>query len=208
MTSDDQTTRRASAAGDAAEREVQDDAGGTDETTGEAASETEGYEAPAESRAGAGGLDAEAAALQADLDTLNDRHLRLAAEFDNFRRRAQSEMRGSWERAQADLVRRLVDSLDDLERVGDLDPETTTVPAILEGIGLVERKLMRALEEAGVEAIQPTGEPFNPESMEAVMRVPAETEQEDDHVDQVFQKGYRLKGQLVRPARVSVRKFD
>ena len=65
---------------------------------------------------------------------------------------------------------------------------------------------MRALEEAGVEVFDPTGENFDPERMEAMMRVAAESEEDDDVVHEVFQRGYLLKGHLVRPARVSVRK--
>lgn len=153
-------------------------------------------------------LEQDMIGLQSEMEALNDRHLRLAAEFDNFRRRAQLEMREAWTRAQADLVRRLVDSFDDIERVSLLDHGTTTVPAILEGIALLQRKLAHVLEEAGVESIDPEGEFFDPESMEAVMRVPAESEEDDDRVDRVFQKGYRLKDHLIRPARVGVRKAD
>jgi molecular chaperone GrpE len=64
------------------------------------------------------------------------------------------------------------------------------------------------LEDAGVEVIDPTGEAFDPERMEAMMRVPADSEERDDEVAQVFQKGYTLKGVLVRPARVSVFKNE
>ena len=74
----------------------------------------------------------------------------------------------------------------------------------MEGIDLVERKFIRALEEANVEMIDPTDETFDPERMEAMMRVPAESDEQVDKVAQVFQKGYSLKGILVRPARVSV----
>ncbi len=105
-------------------------------------------------------------------------------------------------------VGRLLDALDDLQRVAQLDLTNATVEAIMEGVDLVERKFMRVLEDSGVEVIDPAGDPFNPETMEAMMRVPAESEEEDDQVDQVLQKGYALKGQLVRPARVSVRKKD
>lgn len=146
--------------------------------------------------------------LEGEFEGLKDRHLRLAADFENYRRRAENEMTESWIRAQADLVRRLLDALDDLQRVGTLDPEETTVGAVVEGVELVERKLLQAMKDAGVEVVEPGGEPFDPEIMEAVMRVPAESEEEDDRVDQVFQKGYTFKGHLVRPARVSVLKYD
>lgn len=146
------------------------------------------------------------AELRSEFDELNDRHLRLAAEFNNFRRRSEQERRESWSRAQADLLGRLLDVLDDLERVAALDTSNATVDAIMEGIDLVERKFVRALGETGAEIIDPVEQPFDPERMEALMRVATEDEELDDHVAQVFQKGYELKGVLVRPARVSVYK--
>jgi molecular chaperone GrpE len=155
-------------------------------------------------------LSEELERLQAEFDTLNDRHLRLAAEFSNYRRRQETEMTEAWGRAQADLVRRLLDVLDDLQRVSALDPadESVTVNTIVEGVDLVERKFLRALEDAGVEVIAPEGEAFDPETMEAMMRVETESEDDDDRVAGVLQKGYRLKGHLVRPARVSVFKVE
>ncbi len=153
-------------------------------------------------------LESESERLRTELNGLHDRHLRLAAEFENYRRRAQNEMGEAWVRAQADLVRRLLDVIDDMQRVSQLDLENATVEAIMEGIDLVERKMLRALGDAGVEVLEPVGEAFDPSMMEAMMRVPAEDEDDDDVVDQVFQKGYVLKGHLVRPARVSVRKHE
>ena len=95
-------------------------------------------------------------------------------------------------------------AVDDLHRVADLDLSNATVEAIMEGIDLVERKFVRTLEDSAVEMIDPTGQTFDPERMEAMMRVPAESDEQVDTVAQVFQKGYSLKGILVRPARVSV----
>jgi molecular chaperone GrpE len=146
--------------------------------------------------------------LEREIDHLNDRHLRLAAEFENYRKRVRAEKRETWARAQADLVRRLVDSVDDLQRVALLDPETASVQDIVEGVDLVERKLLRALADAGLEVLDPAGEDFDPNVMEAVMTAPASSEDEDDTVDMVLQRGYLLEGHLVRPARVSVRKHD
>jgi molecular chaperone GrpE len=153
-----------------------------------------------------GSMDAEFVALREEFEGLNDRHLRLAAEFNNYRRRVESERADLWSRAQAELVGKLLDVLDDLQRVAGLDLSNATVEGIMEGIDLVDRKFVRVLADAGVEAVEPVGEAFSPETMEAMMRVPAESEDDDDTVDRVFQKGYTLKGQLVRPARVSVRK--
>jgi molecular chaperone GrpE len=149
-------------------------------------------------------VDTEIVALREEFEALNDRHLRLAAEFNNFRRRSEQERLSAWSRAQADLVAKFLDVLDDLHRVAQLDLGNATVEGILEGIDLVERKFVKTLEDTGVELIDPSGQPFDPEVMEAMMRVPPTEQARDGTVAQVFQKGYALKGVLVRPARVSV----
>ena len=119
-------------------------------------------------------------------------------------------MSETWSRAQADLVRRFLDVLDDLQRVAALNASdgSAKVESVTEGVDLVERKFQRALEDAGVQQVDPQGETFDPGTMEAVLRVPASSPEEDDRVDQVFQKGYLLKGRLIRPARVSVKKHE
>ncbi|TVR64434.1 MAG: nucleotide exchange factor GrpE [Gemmatimonadales bacterium] len=147
----------------------------------------------------------EAGTLRREFEELNDRHLRLVAEFDNFRRRSQTEMAGSGIRAQANLVGGILDILDDFERVTTLDPEQATVQSVLEGVRLMEQKLHRVLMGAGLEVVDPTGETFDPNVMEAMMRVPTDSPDEDGEVAQVFQKGFVFKGHLLRPARVSVR---
>ena len=146
--------------------------------------------------------------MQAELTALNDRHLRLAAEFTNYRRRAETELSEAWARGQADLLRNFLDGLDDLQRVGAWQPESATVEALVEGVDLVERKFRQALELAGVEVLEPIGEEFDPNSMEAMVTVPTESPSDDHRVQDVFQKGYLFKGHLVRPARVSVYKHE
>jgi len=175
--------------------------------TGLEPDEAASVEAPPEEE-GSPATEAEVAlaALQGEFDVLNDRYLRLAAEFTNYRRRVEQERTDLWGRAQGEILGKLLDVLDDLQRVAALDLENATVEAILEGIDLVDRKFERILADTGVEVVDPVGVPFDPETMEAMMRVPTEAEEEDDRVAQVFQKGYTLKGQLLRPARVSVLK--
>jgi len=146
--------------------------------------------------------------LQSELETLNDRHLRLAAEFENFRRRSHSELGQSGTRAQAQLVGRLVEVLDDFERFDSLDLDRATVESVMEGVDLVGRKLHQTLHEAGLEELDPLGEPFDPQIMEAMLKEPAESEEDDDIVSRVLQRGFRFRGHLVRPARVSVLKHD
>lgn len=147
--------------------------------------------------------------LAAERDRLRDQHLRLAADFDNYRKRTEDRLRQRWDRAQADLVSRLLDPLDDLLRVTGLEPENkSSVDSIVEGVDLVERKFFRVLADVGVEVVDPAGEAFDPNTMEAMMRAPTESEEDDDTVAMVFQRGYTLRGVLIRPARVSVFKSD
>jgi molecular chaperone GrpE len=157
---------------------------------------------------GPGNGEAQVERLQAQLEDLNDRHLRLAAEFENFRRRSQTEMGQSGIRAQAALVERLLEVLDDFERMSSIDPDQATVESVLEGVDLVERKFHRILEDAGLERIEAEDSAFDPNSMEAMMREPADSAEDDDTVARVLQSGFRFRGQLVRPARVSVRKHE
>ena len=147
-------------------------------------------------------------ALQEDLSRLQDQHLRLAADFENYRKRVSAELRSGWVRAQAELAGTLLEGLDDLQRVSQFTSEDATLEALIEGVDLVERKFVKALTDAGLKAVDPTGEPFDPNTMEAMMRVPLEEEGQDETVHQVFQKGYLFKDQLIRPARVSVYKDE
>jgi molecular chaperone GrpE len=179
--------------------------GGVAAEAGDARGQPEAGDARGQPEAAPGAAAAEdASALREELEDLNDRHLRLAAEFNNFRRRTEQERLGAWSRAQADIVGKMLVVLDDLQRVAQLDTSNAAVETIMEGIDLVERKFVRMLEDAGVEVYDPVGEPFDPEVMEAMMRVPADSEDRDETVAQVFEKGYSLKGVLIRPARVSV----
>lgn len=182
--------------------------GGSDPTDDSMANDPPATDGQGPSAAASDSMESELVALREEFDGLNDRHLRLAAEFNNYRRRVEQERIDAWSRAQGDMVARILDVLDDLQRVAQLDLSNATVEAIMEGVDLVERKFVRMLKDAGVETLDPTGEAFDPERMEAMMRVPAESEEADETVAQVFQKGYALKGHLVRPARVSVYKHD
>jgi molecular chaperone GrpE len=147
-----------------------------------------------------GGRDAK---LETDLAELKDRHLRLAAEFDNYRKRSTRERAELADRAQASFVAKLLDVLDDLDRLVASDP-ATPLSSLREGLSAVDRKLWKELEDAGVERIDPAGTPFDPELHEAVSTVPAPDRASEHMVSATFQPGYRFKGALVRPARVQV----
>ncbi|HUE76703.1 MAG TPA: nucleotide exchange factor GrpE [Longimicrobiales bacterium] len=156
------------------------------------------------------GASTAVAELKGELDDLNDRHLRLAAEFDNYRKRNERDRDTLAARLQVDLVRPLLEILDDLERVsesGSAD-QGGGAESVAEGVRLVERKFRSVLEAAGLEALDVAGQPFDPAVMEALMTVPTDDPERDDHVADVFQKGYRFRNVLIRPARVRVLKFD
>jgi molecular chaperone GrpE len=161
-----------------------------------------------EEEAEAAAVGEEIAALQAQLTDASEKHLRLAADFDNYRRRVERDRADALARAQAGLVKRLLDVMDDLERVAHHGDPNVSAQALLEGVQLIERKLRQVLESSGLEQVAAEDGRFDPQTMEAVASVPAESPEEDETVSDVFQKGYRFNGVLVRPARVRVRKHD
>jgi molecular chaperone GrpE len=142
--------------------------------------------------------------LEGELADVKDRYLRLAAEYDNFKKRAVKERTDLWQRAQADLVQRLVDALDDLARFAHVDPTQTDAKTIHDGVDMVERKMWKTLEAAGVSRVDQVGVPFDPHVHEAVTTRAADHPAQDHTVGAVLQPGYRMGDALIRPARVIV----
>ncbi len=142
--------------------------------------------------------------LERELGEWRDRALRSAADFENFRKRALREREDAAQRGQAEVLARIVDVIDDLARVAHLDPANTSSQALHDGMLAIERKFLKTLELAGVERIDPVGEPFDPKSHEAVATLPAGVAEQDNTVGAVYQHGYRFRGTLLRPARVAV----
>jgi molecular chaperone GrpE len=163
---------------------------------------------PDEQDAEASLVSGDIAALQSQLDDASQRHLRLAADFDNYRKRVERDRSEHLARAQSSLITRLLDVMDDLERFAHHSDPNVSPAALQEGVQLIERKMKQVLDSTGLETIDPRNARFDPQTMEAVASVPAESPDEDDTVSDVFQKGYRFNGVLVRPARVRVRKHD
>jgi molecular chaperone GrpE len=159
---------------------------------------------------GADGVAADVAPSASDrqLAEERDRYLRLAAEYDNFRKRTTRERQEAHLRGQADMLKGMIDALDDLARFAHVDPATTDAKTIADGVAMVEKKLMKTLGGHGLEVIDPAGKPFDPALHEAVMTEPAQTPDEDHLVARVFQQGYLFNGQLLRPARVVVKQWN
>ena len=141
--------------------------------------------------------------LESQLDEARDQQLRLAAEFDNYRKRVVRERAEQSDRAQAALVTRLLDVLDDMDRVRT-EGAGASADSLRHAIELVDRKLRKELEAAGVERIDPVGQPFDPSLHEAVSVLPPPRPELDHTVSATFQVGYRFKGALIRAARVQV----
>lgn len=142
------------------------------------------------------------------LEEQRDKYLRLAAEYDNYRKRMLKERQDAGWRAQGDLVQGLIETLDDLARVAHVDPATTDAGTVVEGVALVEKKLLKSLAGHGLEILNPVDHPFDPAVHEAVSTEPALSPEDDHMVSRVFQLGYLFRGQLLRPARVVVRQWQ
>lgn len=148
--------------------------------------------------------DERAARLQRELDDAKDKLLRLAAEFDNFRKRVAKERVELSDRAQAAFVMRMLDVLDDLDRLVAGEATAQQTGPLYDATVMINRKLRKELESAGLERIDPAGQAFDPTKHEAVSIVPPPTPEQDHSVSATFQAGYAFKGNLIRPARVQV----
>lgn len=137
------------------------------------------------------------------LDTLQ----RLKADFENFKKRAIKEQTEFLEVASRNLIQELLPVIDNLERALKASKESNDFEALSKGVEMVYAQLMDALKKAGVSEICPHGEEFDPCRHEAVMQVESKKHADNTVVD-VLQKGYLLRGRLLRPAAVKVSKEE
>jgi len=142
--------------------------------------------------------------LQEELSDANDRILRIAAEFDNYKKRTIREQTAARARAQGEVVTQLLEALDDLERVVGLEESDATVHDVVMGVHMVERKLQQELETLGTERVAWEGEVFDPNFHEAIGALPVPEDKEPGTIATVVQRGYRLGDTLLRAARVLV----
>jgi molecular chaperone GrpE len=153
-----------------------------------------------------GGEEEKEPGAVAELQRERDEYLELArrtkADFENYRKRVSREASEAEARGRAALARDLLSVLDNLERaLAAAEPRDDGAPNHLaEGVRLVYEELSGVLANAGVESFSPAGEKFDPDQHEAMLTRPGK----EGEVLEVFQKGYRLNGQVLRPARVVV----
>lgn len=151
-----------------------------------------------------GGPEGDAlAAVQEELARHKEAMLRMQAETDNLRKRLVRDLERSRKMSLEGVMKDLLQVRDSLERGLEIDPETATVEAVLEGQQLTLKMLSKVMEDHQLEVIDPVGEPFDPEWHEAMTVLPS-PDHEDGTVLEVIQKGYRLHDRLIRPARVVV----
>ncbi len=151
-------------------------------------------------------LDALLADTQRERDEYLDLAKRTKADFENFRKRMSAEVLAAAGRGKAEVLRDVLPVLDDLERAlqaAGLDPEDDSDDGLAHGVILVFRSLRDSLGKHGIEALDPTGEKFDPTLHEALSTLAADGV-ESGTVVETMQKGYRLGEQLIRPARVVV----
>jgi len=152
---------------------------------------------------------------ESEIDTLKKQIANLTgdlqrerAEFSNFRKRAQTEKAQQAAQSSARLLTDLLPALDALDQFfsvyGPKAEADASLKAIVDGVGLVQKQISRVFTEAGVEEFNPVGEEFNPSMMEALSMLEGDVDK--DTVAQVFQKGYRIEGRVIRAARVVVTK--
>ena len=147
-------------------------------------------------------LEAKVAELEAALAESKDKYLRLAADFDNFKKRSRQEHLETIQHASADLIARLLPGLDDLLKALDHKPEGID-EAWARGLELSVRKLEEALRAHGLEVIDAVGKPFDPMVHEAIGHEES-AEHPEDTVVQELRRGYRIRDRVVRPALVKV----
>jgi molecular chaperone GrpE len=179
-----------------------------DPSTDEAVARGEGREAESELDGDPVIASGPAAELERRLSAQQDRYLRLAAEYENYRKRSVRERSEAQARGQADLVKQLLDPLDDLARFAHVDPATVDAGTVVQGAEMVEKKLLKGLGNVGLEIVDPVNQTFDPTLHEAVATEPALSPEDDHVVARVYQVGYRFNGQLLRPARVVVKQWN
>ena len=143
------------------------------------------------------------AAKEGELKALNDKYLRLAAEFDNYKRLAQRDQRDQIRFGNEHLLKELLPVVDNLERAIKAAKGAKSSEGLVQGVDLTLKQLQGVLGKFGVQSIPTMGQPFDPSGHQAVATVPS-SQVPDQHVVEEFQRGYRLHDRILRPAMVTV----
>lgn len=148
-------------------------------------------------------LEAKLLKIEEELRNSEDKYLRLYAEFENFKKRKNQEILTNNTYKSQKIVTDILPSIDNLERAIQATEENEANSSIIKGVQMVYEGLINALKNEGVEVINPNGEQFDPNFHQAVIQE-EDKEQESGIVLETFQKGYKLKDRVIRPAMVKV----
>ena len=143
--------------------------------------------------------------LEAELEEWKNSYTRKLAEFQNFTKRKENEVAEMRKYASEGIIVKLLDNIDNLERAVDASKESQNFDSLIEGVNMILNNLKNLLTEEGVEEIEAAGKEYNPYEHKAMITENKE-ELDDNVVVRVFQKGYKMKGKVVRPAMVTVNK--
>jgi molecular chaperone GrpE len=173
------------------------------ETTANSQETVETVEAPETESAEPPTVEEQLAAAQAEVEDYKDRWLRTQAEFANARKRMEKQRLETYTNATVNVLDKLLPIVDDFERAMENLPVEISENSWLEGIQLVQRKLMATLENFNVTPIEAVGEPFDPNLHEAITQE-ATDEYESGVVCRVLQTGYKIGDRVIRPSLVVV----
>ena len=183
------------------EEDVKQQQAASQPQAGQAAEEPADEEPAGEAASAA---EAELAQMQTRLAASEEKYLRLAAEFDNYRRRTSKEKLDLVKSAGEDILKGILPVLDDCERAIQQLEQTEASTFEKEGTGLIYSKLVSYLKSCGLEEMQVLGNDFDTDFCEAVAQLPVEEASRKGKVIEVIQKGYTLGGKVVRFAKVVI----
>lgn len=144
--------------------------------------------------------------LENRLAECNDKYLRLAAEFDNFRKRSMKDRLELINTASEDIIKSLLEVLDDVDRAENQMEQSQDISQIKEGISLVFSKFKSILQQKGLKEMETAGKEFDVEQHEAIAEIPAANESDSGKIVDVISKGYLLHEKIIRHAKVVVGK--
>lgn len=143
--------------------------------------------------------------LAADLEELNQRFLRTAADFENYKRRTAQEKEDLLKYSNAKLMGELLPVLDTFQLALKSPATSQEAQNVVKGVEMIQRQMLQVLEQAGLTKIEAVGQPFNPNLHEAIMQVEDDSVPEDTIVEEL-RAGYMLKERVIRPSMVKVSK--
>ena len=145
--------------------------------------------------------------IQIQLDQLQDKHIRLKAEFENFRKRKNKEISSLLQYDGEGVIRDILPIIDDIERMvkSALKTDTDNEKSLIEGMNILKLKIQRFLEIKNIEPFGKEGEALDPELHDAML-TQKDDKKEDNTVLSVFEKGYRYHDKVIRHAKVVVNK--